>query len=200
LVGVVDDTELEYDPMPPNGAPATLDSGQVVEFETRDLFSVASQDVDYPFAFTQYMSGQVTPNLGGCIDGFGCALGDEEWVNLVAPAQYLSRYAFFVDPTYGVANIAIVRTPGTGGVFADVDIDCYGAIDDWMPIGNEGQFEVAHIDLYRGAMGACASSQQEASSAAPFGIVVWGTDYYSSYGYPAGGNVATINSVVVPAG
>jgi hypothetical protein len=27
---------------------------------------------------------------------------------------------------------------------------------------------------------------------------VWGTDFYASYGYPAGGNIGTINEVVVP--
>ena len=31
-------------------------------------------------------------------------------------------------------------------------------------------------------------------------IVVWGTDRYSSYGYPAGGNARKINDVVVPPG
>ena len=103
------------------------------------------------------------------------------------------------DPTYGVANVALVRVPGSGGAFQDVEIDCYGIVDTWQPVGNAGSFEVAHLDLYRGGMGQCATSQQDASSAAPFGIVVWGTDYYSSYGYPAGGNVATINSVIVPA-
>jgi hypothetical protein len=36
-----------------------------------------------------------------------------------------------------------------------------------------------------------------AESNAPFGIVTWGTDYYASYGYPAGGNVGAINRVVV---
>lgn len=30
-----------------------------------------------------------------------------------------------------------------------------------------------------------------------FGITVWGTDYYASYCYPAGGNVGAINNVVV---
>ncbi len=29
-------------------------------------------------------------------------------------------------------------------------------------------------------------------------MVVWGTDYYSSYGYPGGGDIAGINDIVVP--
>ncbi len=30
-----------------------------------------------------------------------------------------------------------------------------------------------------------------------FGVMVWGTDYYSSYGYPAGGGLDSINGVVL---
>jgi hypothetical protein len=37
-------------------------------------------------------------------------------------------------------------------------------------------------------MGTCVNGHHSAESAAPFGIVVWGTDAYASYGYPAGGN------------
>ena len=198
VVGMVDGTVLSYDPAPPAGAPTILDLGQIVEFETPQLFTIRSQDEDHPFSFTQYMGGAISPNLGGCLTGCG-GLGDEEWINLVAPAQYMRRYAFFVDPTYGVSSLAIVRSQGANG-FEDVELDCYGVVGGWQPVGNEGLYEVAHLDLYRGGVGQCAESQQQAWSAAPFGITVWGVDYYASYGYPAGGNARTINEIVVPVG
>ncbi|MCA9686482.1 MAG: IgGFc-binding protein, partial [Myxococcales bacterium] len=123
IVGVVDGTVLSYDPAPPPGAPTMLASGQYAEFETRDFFSVSSQDEDHPFAFTQYMAGAFMPNLGGCVTlDFQCGLGDEEWITLVPPAQYLSSYAFFVDPTYGVTTLALVRAQGNNG-FADVELE-----------------------------------------------------------------------------
>ncbi|WP_181197781.1 IgGFc-binding protein [Enhygromyxa salina] len=198
MVGMVDGTELSYDPAPPAGAPAALGLGEVVEFQSTELFTIRSQDDDHPFSFTQYMAGAISPHLGGCLSQC-TGLGDEEWINLVAPAQYMRRYVFFVDPTYGVSSLAIVRTQGTNG-FEDVELDCYGVVDGWMPVGNEGLYEVAHIDLYRGGVGQCAQSQQEAWSVAPFGIIVWGVDHYASYGYPAGGNARTINDLVVPVG
>ncbi|NVB41790.1 IgGFc-binding protein [Pseudenhygromyxa sp. WMMC2535] len=201
IVGVVDGTTLAYDPAPPAGAPSTLDSGQYVEFETRDFFTVSSQDGDHPFAFTQYMAGVLSgDSLGGCVTpDFGCGLGDEEWITLVPPAQYLNRYAFFVDPTYGVTTLAVVRAKGSNG-FAPVEIDCYGPIEGWQSVGLGDTYEVAHVELYRNGVGDCAQSQQDAWSDAPFGIVVWGQDAYASYGYPAGGNLGTINDVIVPVG
>ncbi len=44
----------------------------------------------------------------------------------------------------------------------------------------------------------CLTNRHVASSAQPFGIVVWGTARAASYGYPAGGNFASVNTVVVP--
>lgn len=198
VVGMVDQTVLSYDPGPPPGAPTALNLGQVVEFETTIRFTIRSQDEDHPFSFTQYMGGAITSNLGGCL-GSCSGLGDEEWINMVAPAQYMRRYVFFVDPTYGVSSLALVRTQGANG-FADVVLDCYGVVDGWQTVGTEGIYQVAHLDLYRGGVGQCAQSQQQASSTAPFGIIVWGIDYYASYGYPAGGNARTINEIVVPVG
>jgi hypothetical protein len=55
------------------------------------------------------------------------------------------------------------------------------------------------VDLVRAgaSQGACANGRQFATSEAPFGITVWGLDYYSSYGYPAGGNAASLNRVII---
>jgi hypothetical protein len=167
----------------------------VVEFESRDFFTVRSQDADHPFSLSQYMSGTLNGQPGcGTLPG-NCQLGDEEWVMLVPPQQYLRRYAFFVDPTYGTSTPVVTRTTG-----ADVDLECMGEIDGWMPVGNDGLYEVAHVELYRnftGTFPACETSQHVASSAGSFGVTVWGTDEAASYGYPAGGSLASINGIVL---
>jgi hypothetical protein len=204
LVGVVDGTQLTWDPAPPGGAPVAVNAGQIVQFETRDLFSVRAQDEDHPFALTQYMSGTLS-GQGGCGNnpGSNCPLGDDEWVVLVPPQQFLRHYAFFVDPTYGTSTLVVTRVRGAGG-FEDVELACMGNIGNWMPVGASGDYEVAHVELYRGSTGAvpaCETSQHLASSEGEFGIMVWGTDWYASYGYPAGGNLKTLNEVSIgPAG
>ena len=203
IVGVVDGTNLDWDSDAPVGAPDTLDAGEVYEFESRDFFSVRSQSDDFPFSLTQYMSGTLSGQPGcGSSPGI-CMLGDDEWVTLVPPQQFLRYYAFFVDPTYGTSTLVVTRVRGATG-FADVEIECMGTIEDWMPVGNAGDYEVAHVELFRSSMGMdsdCETSQHVASSDGDFGITVWGQDSAASYGYAAGGGLESINGVVLdPAG
>jgi hypothetical protein len=78
-------------------------------------------------------------------------------------------------------------------------VECLGNVDHWQPVGTAGKYQVAYADLVRATVPVanCNTSRQAASSASAFGIVVWGTDWASSYGYPAGGNLAAINQVVI---
>ncbi|WP_437806323.1 IgGFc-binding protein [Sorangium sp. So ce1078] len=205
LLGVVDETTLSWDPAPPAGAPAALEAGEVAEFEATSLFSVRSQDGDHPFMLTQLMPGAPARTRPGCVAeiplaGYPCMLGDEEWVIQLPSEQFLERYVFFTDPTYATTSLVITRVKGPDG-FADVELSCLGPVTGWRPVGTAGAFEVAHVDLSRGFVGAspaCETSQHEASSAGAFGVTVWGTDFFASYGYPAGGNVVSINDVVAP--
>jgi hypothetical protein len=172
-----------------------------VEFESRDPFSVASQDEDHPFSLAQYMSGSLE-GQPGCIDPPApCRLGDDDWVVLVPPAQLLRAYAFFVDPTYGTTTLVIVRAAGNALGFSPVELECMGAVEGWQPVGDDGRYEHAHVELFRGGVAtvpACATSQHFAHSDGNFGVVVWGTDHGASYGYPAGGNLQTLTQVGVP--
>lgn len=200
IMGVVEGTTLSWEGMP-SGAPTSLAAGQVAEFEASATFVVRAQDDDHPFVLTQYMPGRPADSADGCgpPNQNNCQLGDEEWVVVLPPRQFLQRYAFFADPTYGVTNLAITRVRGAEG-FEDVEIACLGNVTGWEPVGTSGEYEVAHVDLYRGGVGvtpACATSNHLATSSGAFGITVWGTDYFASYGYPAGGNVGAINDVVV---
>ena len=203
MMGVVDGTVLNWEPSLPPGAPASLAAGEVAEFETTEMFVVSSQDVDHPFALSQYMPGTFGTTRPGCTDSIAvCGLGDEEWVTQLPPEQFLSQYVFFTDPTYGTTNLVITRVADASG-FHEVEIECLGTVTGWQSVGTSAAYEVAHVDLARGGVGttpACATSRHLASSTGAFGITVWGTDSYASYGYPAGGNVGAINDVkVIPA-
>jgi hypothetical protein len=194
LVGSVNSTTLTYSPSVPG--PASINAGQVVEFEATGPFTITSQDNMHPFYVGQYMAGcEVThgsrPGAGG-----GC-LGDEEFVNILPPAQWLSSYVFFTDPTYTTTNLVIVRK-ATQGAFSDVMVDCLGTISGWKPVAGGSEYQITNVDLQRDTpVGSCTNGRHTASSAGPFTIMVWGLANAASYAYPAGGNVGTINPVVV---
>lgn len=202
VVGMVDGTNLTFDPPVP-GAPATLSRGTVANFQATGPFIVKSQDKDHPFYVAQMMAGaQVTSGSrpGATVElGFiPKDLGDEEFVNVLPPAQYLTKYVFFTDPTYSTTNLIVTRVKNTAG-FKDVKVGCIGNITGWKPIGKSGQYEYAEVELVRSnaGVGSCKNGPQVAESEGQFGLVVWGTDTYASYAYPGGGNVGTINTVVV---
>jgi len=100
------------------------------------------------------------------------------------------------DPTYATTNLVITRRQ-QGGAFHNVTVGCLGVVTGWEPVGQDGEVEVAHVDLIRGMppVGQCTGSRHEAHSSGPFGITVWGTDWCASYAYPAGASVRAINSV-----
>jgi hypothetical protein len=202
FVGAVDGTALTFDPAI-TGAPATLDRGQVADFTVTGPFLVKSQDAQHPFALAQLMP---TANLqGGSRPGataptYPPMLGDEEIVVVQPPGQFLSKYVFFTDPTYPTTNLVLTRVAGPQG-FADVTIGCLGKVGGWLPVGTSGKYEVTDVDLLRAGVpsGTCTNGRQTAESTAPFGVVVWGEDSYSSYAYPAGGTAVQLTSVTVPA-
>jgi hypothetical protein len=196
IVGAVDGTALTYEP-PIAGAPAAVDRGAVVEVSSTEPFVVRSQDAEHPFAMGQLMT---TANLeGGSRPGatdpdFAMSLGDEEMVVLFPPGQFLDEYVFFTDPSYATTNLVIVRARGDDG-FAPVSVDCLGEVEGFRAIGTE--YEMATVDLVRADVGveSCANGRHVATSALPFGLVVWGLDAYSSYAYPAGGNARALNEI-----
>jgi hypothetical protein len=131
----------------------------------------------------------------------GC--GDEEFIPLVAPAQFLDTYVFFTDPTYSTTTLTLVRAT-SGGTFQNVTVDCLGTIGGWKDVGTSGLYQYARVDLLRGVRpgtmpegGSCGNGRHVASSQGPFGLVVYGLDTYASYAYPAGGNAAVLSGVVV---
>ncbi len=175
IVGVVDGTQLTFDPPQP-GAPTTVGANQpAAEFDAPGPFVVRSQDNAHPFYLAGYMTGgcgapgiltsqgldcpRGPDPLGtvgtGPLDG----AGDPEFLNVVPPAQYLPRYTFFTDPTYSETNLVVVRErdPQTG-VMPDVGLDCAGTLTGWTPVGTKGIYEMTRVDLSTGdfqGVGAC---------------------------------------------
>ena len=198
IVGVVDGTQLTFDP-PVAAAPKTIDRGVVAEFRAPGPFVVTTQDVDHPIHVLAYMTGgtnAVVPMVcSTCYDGFG-AMGDPEMVNIVPRDQFLSKYLFLTDPTYGNTNLVFVRSAKDA---KDVTLDCLGTVKGWQAIGGSG-YEMARVDMmFNGEpVGECENGVHRASSDAPFGLTVWGFDLTASYGYPAGMAAKPLNHVTVP--
>ncbi|NVB42957.1 IgGFc-binding protein [Pseudenhygromyxa sp. WMMC2535] len=196
LVGVADETSLTW--TPEVGGPATLQQGEVVEFVTADAFVVTSQDEEHPFMLHTYMSGSQWDPIG--LNGYG----DADFVISVPPAQYLSSYVFYTDPSYPDSSLVIIRAK-QDGQFWPVDLDCYGPLDGWQAVGD---YEWTRTTLISGnyeAVGECSTGVHQIDSDAPFGLWVWGwgtpeTQEYTqnrSYGYPGGMNIRPINDVIL---
>ncbi|MCC6526609.1 MAG: IgGFc-binding protein [Polyangiaceae bacterium] len=198
LIGAVDGTQLTWST--PVGGPATLNRGQVVELQTGTPFAVHSQDDDHPFLLFTYMSGSTWGSLS---DTNG--LGDADFVISVPPAQYMTDYVFFTDPTYPETNLVVVRKK-VNDAFAEVNLDCAGNLAGWQAVGD---YEWTRADLVTGnfqGVGSCTNGRHLMTSDNPFGLWVWGwgtpftTNFTAnvSYGYPGGMNVQPINTVVIP--
>jgi hypothetical protein len=202
ITGAVDGTQLTWDPSP-TGAQATVGKGQSFTVRSSGPFIVKSQDDQHPFYVATYMTG-------------GAAFsdnGDPEFVNVVPTDQYLSRYVFFTDPTYPETNLVFIRKLGADKAFHDVTLDCAGTLTGWTPIGSSGTYEITRRDLVRhnfvGQSG-CDNGSHESHSDGPYTLTVWGWgtaetgttstgiySQYTSYAYPAGASVQSINNVVV---
>ncbi|CAN5144408.1 hypothetical protein BH09MYX1_BH09MYX1_07320 [soil metagenome] len=213
ILGAAKGTTLTYDP-PVAGAPTALTTGQLVEFDGPGAFHVKSQDNMHPFYLAAHRPGsdcdaahqQIPPvkALGNdyvavANEATGYGIGGPETVNVVPPAQFLSSYIFFTDPTYGNTDLALVRKKASDATFKDVTLDCLGTVTGWLPIGGT-DYQYTHVDVqHLGAkVGACDNGLHTIKSDAPFGITVWGYDSASSYAYPAGASVKSINTFVVP--
>jgi hypothetical protein len=194
IVGAADGTTLVYDP-PIAGAPTTLQSREVFDFEAAQAFTVRAQDADHPFWMAQMMPGCIVSDKPASY----CP-GDEEFVNLPPPGQFLDDYVFFTDPSYRTTNLVLVRA-NDGSGFADVIVECHGAVTGWQDVGGDGQFQIAYLDIVRDGTPncSCRNGPRHAESDAPFGLMVWGIDQNASYAYPAGGSLAPNNTVDIPA-
>ncbi len=194
VTGAVDGTVLTYEPGRPKGAPASLSAGESVLFSSREPFVVKSQDADHPFAAFAYMTGFSYVNAVA-FDG------DPEFLPIVPTEQYLSKYAFFLDPRVLNSQLVVVRSRDDGKDFEPVVLECVGTLDGWSPIGTSGKHEFTRVRLTRQGkpqtFGAntCAGGRFTIESKGPIAVNVWGTGQFASYAYPGGAALRTLNRV-----
>lgn len=185
IVAAADGTRLTWTPGQPDAGPSQLRKGESVEFFAAGPFLVESQDALHPILLTEFMTGG---------SGFSGS-GDPEWVPIVAPEQWLTRYVFFTDPTYPRTALVFVREKTAANTFEPVTLDC-GPMLAWTPIAGT-RMEYSILQWNRGDAQGCPEGTHTAKSKAPFGLTVWGTEWYTSYGFPAGMGVRPLNSVSI---
>jgi IgGFc binding protein len=204
IVGVVDGTQLTYDPPQP-GAPTVVNAHQpAAEFWAPGPF-VVSSDAAHPFYLAAYMTGGCGEenDAGECPGGNPVGTGpldgrgDPEFLNVVPPGQYLPRYTFFTDPTYPETNLVVVRErdPQTG-VMPDVGLDCLGTLTGWAPVGTQGLYEMTRVDLSTGdfqGVGNCDNGVHTIAATIPgaptgggapvprFTVTIWGWGSEATY-------------------
>lgn len=187
IVAAADGTRLTWTPGQPDGGPTQLRKGESIEFSAAGPFLVESQDALHPILLTEFMTGG-TGHLG---------IGDPEWIPVVAPEQWLSRYVFFTDPTYPKTALVFTREETAAHTFEPVTLDCGPALT-WTPIaGTRMEYAVLQWTRSDSTMQRCADGTHTAKSKAPFGLTVWGTEWYTSYGFPAGMGVRPLNTVSI---
>jgi IgGFc binding protein len=180
IVGAADGTELVYEPWKPDGAPTTLQSGELARFFIGTPFVVRSQDSAHPFYVATVMAGS---------EGSNAMLGDPETAMAIPTQQWLDEYGFFADYTYSRSAVFVTRRKANG-VFHDVTLDCTGAISGWEPISDD--YEWTYVELTRGQRsqtypgGTCADGAHRIRSDVPFTMAVWGLSNAASYSYPGG--------------
>ena len=200
IVGAVPGTQLTYAPTRPDGAPETLDDGEVAEFVAKQPFSVTSQSPGHPFYFGAMMTGganrpgYVVRDDAGTHYGPVRPLGDPDLVNVVPVAQWTKHVTFVTDPSYGFTNIVVTRGKDEGGVKQPVFLDCVGQLDGWQSVGD---YDYTRVDtMVSGTnVGACTPGKHVAKSDGPFSMTVWGYDDFVSYAYPTGQSVRVVNGL-----
>jgi hypothetical protein len=197
IVGAVDGTVLTYDPAPPATAPLGINQGQVIEIDDPGPWVISSQDANHPFYFAQYMTAGSTTATDSGASIYGA--GDPEFVNVIAPQQYLPRYTFFTDPTYPETNLVVVaaKDPVTNQ-FPTVNLDCAGTLSGWQPVGLLGKYQFTRIDLstgnYQGQNG-CNNGVHAIQANVPgvpfgsaaIGVTIWGWGSAATYPFDDAG-------------
>ena len=164
IVGAVDNTELRWEGRGPKDAPSILHRGQVLSFESDAPFIVESQDEAHPFHLSGTLGGSLL--LG--------RVGDPEWFFVAPTTQYQTSFFFTTDPTFPENVFVITRERGSDGAFADVVLDCLGAVSGWSRLGD---YEIAQVDISRGSFvwsGPCRYGPYRLSSEGRFSVTAWG--------------------------
>jgi hypothetical protein len=170
FLGNVDGTKLTYSPSVP-GAPTTLNAGQMVELATVKVDFMVSGDHEFSVSTVQLGSSIVDPpSLTN-----PTPMGDPSLSQVVAVAQYRTKYVFLAPSDYTVSYVDIAAPTG-----ANIMLD--GAAVTTAPKAISG----TSFGVIRAKLGAGQSGAHVLTSDQPVGIQVVGYGSATSYQYPGG--------------
>jgi hypothetical protein len=171
IVSSHDGNMLTFDPSSVH-APVTLDRGQYVDFEASESFRVEGTAA---IGVAQLLVGQ---DYAGYESTPANDIGDPSLSLAIPTAQYRTEYTFLTPTTYAESFVGVTAPMGS-----DVMLD--GApVTGLAPVGGSG-FGVANVMVGGGA--------HTMTSSTGFGIVVYGFGSYTSYMYPGGLDLTTID-------
>lgn len=204
IVAAVDNTQVYLEPY--SELDRVLNRGEMLEVDRPGSFLVTamSGSVDptepHPIMVVNYLKGaqQTAAETGVDPDDLGTQRGDPAMTLSVPVEQYLDSYVFLSDPSYDYNYVVIVRSDPS----QPIRLDCWDPIPESEFVAVSGTYQRAEVTLKNAtgtADGACGGwgDVHSISSAAPFGIWVYGYYQDTSYGYPGGMNLEQINDVVI---
>lgn len=177
LYGNVDGTALTYPSGRPDGAPTSIDAGQVVDLSVvRRDFEIVG---DHEFAVSTFMLGaEIVDRDTDPPD----QKGDPSQSHATAVEQYRTKYIFLAPSDYDESYVDIIQP-----LDATITLDAAAVDVAPTPIGNGSGFGIARVRLGPGNGGA-----HVLTASAPVGIQVIGYGSYTSYQYPGGLNLVAI--------
>ncbi|MBE7485352.1 MAG: IgGFc-binding protein [Polyangiaceae bacterium] len=173
IIAVQDDTEVSFDPP---GVHETIVIGRnSPPIELRYLRDSVRVKADKPLIVAQFMQGTDK-------NGDESVSGDPAQSMAIPTGQYRNEYTFLAPENYTSSWVDVVARVG-----AKVQVD-EQVVSDFAPIGESG-WGVAHVKLGPGSV-------HHAKAEKAFGITVYGYGDWTSYMYPGGLNLGTINPSV----
>lgn len=178
IIGGADGTKLTYEPAKPDGAPDTIDRGQLAVFFADAPFVVRSQDAAHPFYVGGHMTGaNYQKQRYGFVGYDEDVRGGPVSLHVLATSRWVKRYDFFALPTYPNANLVVIRKRGA----AEVRLDCAGTLAGWQPIGASYEFvRVALTGPLYESVGTCQVGAHQIVSDDPFAATLWGWGDYET--------------------
>lgn len=174
IYGNVNGTQLTYPGVKPQGAPLSLNAGQVYDLGiVTQPFEITGTN---EFAVASFQLGAEIVDPGA----FEQAKGDPAQSNMIAVEQYRIKYVFLSPNDYDVNFVDIIQ-PLTANVVLD------GMPVSQQPTAISSNFGINRVKLGPGNNGAHVLTSSEA-----VGIQVIGYGSYTSYQYPGGLNLKTI--------
>ncbi|AKF06968.1 Hemagglutinin/hemolysin-related protein [Sandaracinus amylolyticus] len=173
IMSARDGNMITFDPASTHAA-VTLNRGQTVEFEARQSFRVSGTEA---ISVAQFLVGQNYPGINASIGD----VGDPSMSLAIPTDQYRTEYTFLAPSTYVRSFVNVTAPMG-----ATVTLDGTNVLG-FLPVGGTG-FGVARVEITGGAH--TITSSQE------FGIVVYGFGQYTSYMYPGGLDLESINEPI----